>query len=219
MSKLATSLSLPSHSLSRSLSQHCSLKITLPLDHVSIPVHPRIFEQIFEDSFNRILLSFAFAFARSPSLLSIFHIFRAQLSHQFFFSHASFFFPSSDLRIPRLFLKKKKRKSLLYPIYLICLAISLETCHVNNNAQLYTIRPSFTAAYLGIFQKKKKYASRFTNPDSTNSRVLACDSTRRHAGNRPPPLVPLLVVRHEGEIAIDRSIDRSIDRCQSIERK
>lgn len=133
-----------------------------------------------------------------------------------FFSHASFFFPSFDLRIPRLFLKKKKRKSLLYPIYLICLAISLETCHVNNNAQLYTIRPSFTAAYLGIFQKKKKYASRFTNPDSTIlefSRATPRGDTRG-IDRRPSSRSSLFDTR-----AKLRSIDRSIDRCQSIERK
>lgn len=125
-----------------------------------------------------------------------------------------FFFPSFDLRIPRLFLKKKKRKSLLYPIYLICLAISLETCHVNNNAQLYTIRPSFTAAYLGIFQKKKN-----TLPDSPIlippilefSRATPRGDTRG-IDRRPSSRSSLFDTKL-------RSIDRSIDRCQSIERK
>lgn len=212
---------MPAHFLS-SLTLSLAFSTLLTKDHSSVgsrfnPCPSKDFSSRFSKIHSIVL----FSHSHSHSL-TLHHSYLSSISFahnfltNFFFLMPHFFFPSFDLRIPRLFLKKKKRKSLLYPIYLICLAISLETCHVNNNAQLYTIRPSFTAAYLGIFQKKKKYASRFTNPDSTNSRVLACDSTRRHAGNRPPPLVPLLVVRHEGEIAIDRSIDRSmpVDRAE-----
>lgn len=131
-----------------------------------------------------------------------------------FFSHASFFFSIVRFTYTTPFLKKKKRKSLLYPIYLICLAISLETCHVNNNAQLYTIRPSFTAAYLGIFQKKKN-----TLPDSPIlippilefSRATPRGDTRG-IDRRPSSRSSLFDTKL-------RSIDRSIDRCQSIERK
>ena len=146
------------------------------------------------------------------TLIYLPYLSRTTFSPIFFFSCLIFF--SIDLRIPRLFLKKKKRKSLLYPIYLICLAISLETCHVNNNAQLYTIRPSFTAAYLGIFQKKKN-----TLPDSPIlippilefSRATPRGDTRG-IDRRPSSRSSLFDTKL-------RSIDRSIDRCQSIERK
>lgn len=212
MSKLATSLSLPSHSLSRSLSQHCSLKITLPLDHVSIPVHPRIFRA----DFRRFIQSYSSLIririrSLSTTLIYLPYLSRTTFSPIFFFS-CLIFFSIVRFTYTTPFFKKKKRKSLLYPIYLICLAISLETCHVNNNAQLYTIRPSFTAAYLGIFQKKKN-----TLPDSPIlippilefSRATPRGDTRG-IDRRPSSRSSLFDTRAKL---------RSIDRCQSIERK
>lgn len=151
---------MPAHFLS-SLTLSLAFSTLLTKDHSSVgsrfnPCPSKDFSSRFSKIHSIVL----FSHSHSHSL-TLHHSYLSSISFahnfltNFFFLMPHFFFPSFDLRIPRLSLKKKKRKSLLYPIYLICLAISLETCHVNNNAQLYTIRPSFTAAYLGIFQKKK----------------------------------------------------------------
>lgn len=112
-----------------------------------------------------------------------------------------FFFLSSNLRIPRL----KKKKKLTIPDISICLAISLETCHVNNNAQLYTIRPSFTAAFIRYFRKNTLLDSPILIPISS-SRVR---STRRRGWRRSSSS---RVSFDTGEIAIDRSMP--VDRAE-----
>lgn len=149
---LKTCLSL-SLSHTRALS-FALLKITL-LDHVHIPVYQG-FKSSFHQPHSSRTLTLALTLFNSLSLNFLIDI--------FFFSCLVFFL-SSNLRIPRL----KKKKKLTIPDISICLAISLETCHVNNNAQLYTIRPSFTAAY-SVFRKNTLLDSPI-HPDSNFSRA------------------------------------------------
>lgn len=210
---------MPAHFLS-SLTLSLAFSTLLTKDHSSVgsrfnPCPSKDFSSRFSKIHSIVL----FSHSHSHSL-TLHHSYLSSISFahnfltNFFFSHASFFFSIVRFTYTTPFLKKKKRKSLLYPIYLICLAISLETCHVNNNAQLYTIRPSFTAAYLGIFQKKKN-----TLPDSPIlippilefSRATPRGDTRG-IDRRPSSRSSLFDTKL-------RSIDRSIDRCQSIERK
>lgn len=138
-----------------------------------------------------------FSHSRAHSLL--FNSLSLDFLTNFFFSCLIFFY-----RPIYVYHALKKKGKLTISDISICLAISLETCHVNNNAQLYTIRPSFTAAY-SVFSEK--YASRFTNPDSNLEFSRAFHATTgMTAAPRPGS-------------RSTRAKLRSIDRCQSIERK